>query len=638
VKHFDDNPERVLIDSTLAGGTSLELSTGAVLPNVTGVLDFTFSNDSFYDPSRLILDASYDRSQVTPGITPQTVPQKAANEFTVASFNIERFFNTSSADNIYFIPPGVNLYDSNGNVIGSSTGQTATSSAATLTTAAYQRRLQKLSKAILNVLNAPDIVTLEEVENQSVATDIANKLNSDSGIPNLYTGISTDNSTYYTNDGTGISVGFLVKNSTVDNLGFTQFGQSDTFSNGTIALNDRPWLVLNAGIKRAGATDYPVTVIANHLRSLSGINANTSSGVNTRTKKELQAEDIAKYIQGLQASGKHVISGGDFNAFEFSDGYTDTLATYTNVNVLPADQVVMPGVAGLVVPSLVDMTLTLPANQRWSYVEDGSAQVLDHMAVTPELVSAGAHIVFAHMDADFPLTAYNDATTPARVSDHDPVVGYFALPAPVASAKLTPPSATYASTAIGSTSAGQVFTFTNTGETDIAIMNVAATGDFAVSHNCPSTLTSGNFCTANVVFSPTASGTRTGALNITTNLATSVVSASLTGTGFVGMPTLVSTAQLVNTGGGYTATITVTNSGNGVAHNVVLTGAVLGSANGSTLPVSLGDIQAGSAATATVNFPASAGNPGAATIERLTGTYDGGTFGGSLRATLPATK
>ena len=95
------------MDTTIAGGTSIELSTGAVLTNVTGVLDFTFSSDSFYDPSRLILDASYSRSNVAAGMTVQAVPLPAATEFTVASFNIERFYNTSSTDDLYFVPAGV---------------------------------------------------------------------------------------------------------------------------------------------------------------------------------------------------------------------------------------------------------------------------------------------------------------------------------------------------------------------------------------------------------------------------------------------------------------------------------------------------------------------------------------------------
>ena len=511
---FDDNPERILVDSTLAGGASLEISTGARLSNVTGVLDFTFSNDSFYDPSRLILDATYDRTQVTGGITVQPVPVPTASQFTVASFNIERFYNTNAADDLYYVPSGVTGFNGNSSTGTVSTGQTFTSAAVDVTQAAYTRRLQKVSLAIRTVLNTPDIVTLEEVENQTVANDIANQINTDAGVPNLYTPYSTDNSAFYTQDGTGISVGFLVKNSTVDKLGFTQFGQGESFTytgaTTPITLNDRPWLVLNAGIKRGAAKDYPVTVIVNHMKALTGVNSTTSTS--TRQKKELQAEDIAKYIQTLQAAGQHVISGGDFNAFEFSDGYTDTLATYTNTNVLPAAQVVQPGVAGLVTPPLTDLALLLPANQRWSYAEDGSAQILDHLVVTPELVTAGAFMAYAHLNSDFPVTAYNDATTAARTSDHDVAVGYFTIPAPALSATLTPPSATFPSTIIGKSSAGTAFTLTNTGEAAVNVTSITTMGAFSASNNCGSSLAIGATCAINVVFTPTAVGAATGQL------------------------------------------------------------------------------------------------------------------------------
>jgi uncharacterized protein len=641
IAQFDDNPERILVDSTIAGGTSLEISTGAVLPNVTGVLDFTFSNDSFYDPSRLILDAAYDRTQVTPGMTVQPVPLPAATEFTVASFNIERFYNTSSPDDLYFVPAGVNGFNGSSSTPILSNGQTFISEAVDVTPAAYTRRLQKVSLAIRNVLNTPDIVTLEECENQSVVNDIANQINTDAGIPNLYTAYSTDNSTFFSQDGTGISVGFLVKNSTVDKLGFTQFGQNESFtptsSTSPITLNDRPWLVLNAGIKRANAKDYPVTVIVNHMKALTGVNSATSTS--TRQKKELQAEDIAKYVQILQTSGQHVISGGDFNAFEFSDGYTDTLATYTNTNVLPANQVVQPGVAGLVNPPLTDLALLLPQDQRWSYAEDGSAQILDHIVVTQDLVAAGAHMAYAHLDADFPLTAYNDATTPARTSDHDAAVGYFTLPAPVISASLTPPGSSFGSFAVGSPSVGQIFTFTNTGEASLTITGITTTGDYAVTQNCPTTLDSGASCFANVVFTPTAVGTRNGTLNIatTTALSSPVFSINFTGTGVQSVPQIGTTAQLSAAGGDtFQAVVTVKNTGTGTAKAVALTGATLGNASGSSLPVSFGDIQPGASATAIVVFPSSAGSPGSAAVERYTGTYTGGSFGASLRVVLPA--
>lgn len=100
---------------------------------------------------------------------------------------------------------------------------------------------------------------------------------------------------------------------------------------------------------------------------------------------------------------------------------------------------------------------------------------------------------------------------------------------------------------------------------------------------------------------------------------------------------LVTTATLLSLGdGGYEAIVTVRNNGTGTAQQVMLSGATLGGAPGSTLPVALGDIQPGASAIAPITFPASAGSPGTGTVERYTGTYTGGSFGGSLRATLPS--
>ena len=87
---------------------------------------------------------------------------------------------------------------------------------------------------------------------------------------------------------------------------------------------------------------------------------------------------------------------------------------------------------------------------------------------------------------------------------------------------------------------------------------------------------------------------------------------------------------------GYTASVTVRNTGTGPAANVTLTSATLGSAAGSVIPQSLGTLAAnGGSATVTVNFPASAGANGAGTVEKYAGTYTGGTFAGNIRAVLP---
>ena len=118
----------------------------------------------------------------------QPVPVTPANTFTVASFNIERFYNPAQTptDDIYYVPAGVTGFNGNSSTGTVSTGQTFTSAAVDITQAAYTRRLKKVSLAIRTVLNTPDIVTLEEVENQSVANDIATQLSLSHGTVRNY--------------------------------------------------------------------------------------------------------------------------------------------------------------------------------------------------------------------------------------------------------------------------------------------------------------------------------------------------------------------------------------------------------------------------------------------------------------------
>lgn len=520
IARFDDNPERLLVDSTFLGGTAIDLTTSTVMTHLSGILDFTFSSDSFYDPARLVLDKSYSSTgNLSGGMAAQPVSSPASNEFTVAAFNVERFFNPNASDDVYYDPISKT---------------TKGSSAVDITSDAYARRLAKASLAIRNVLGAPDIVSLEEVENQSVAADIAAKISADAQAAGQtdpqYVAYAADT----TDDIGGISVAFLVKPGRVDAIRVEQFGKDEVMTNpvsgNIVALNDRPPLVLHAGIKRSGATDYPVTVISNHLRSLSGVN-DPNSGPFVRLKKELQAEYLAKLIQGYQSNGEHVVSVGDYNVFEFSDGYTDVMGTISG-NTLPSDQVVQPGESGLVSPTLTDLATLLPPDQRWSYSEFGNAQILDHIVVTSDLVGSGAHLNYAHLDADFPLADYNDATRPERVSDHDAAVGYFLIPTPKTSATLTPSQVDFGYATIFTNSPGQVFTLSNTGEINLAMNTVSATGDYAQTNNCGISLAVGTTCSVNVVFHPTRLGVRKGALAATTiGVTTLKLSSSLKGTG-----------------------------------------------------------------------------------------------------------
>ncbi len=95
-----------------------------------------------------------------------------------------------------------------------------------------------------------------------------------------------------------------------------------------------------------------------------------------------------------------------------------------------------------------------------------------------------------------------------------------------------PPSLTFPSQTVGTTSSSMSFTVTNTGTGSTPLTIGAATGDFAQTNNCTGSLAATNgTCTVNVTFSPTATGTRTGSILITDQAANTPQSVSLTGTG-----------------------------------------------------------------------------------------------------------
>ena len=72
---------------------------------------------------------------------------------------------------------------------------------------------------------------------------------------------------------------------------------------------------------------------------------------------------------------------------------------------------------------------------------------------------------------------------------------------------------------------------TNTGTASAAVSGVAVTGDFTQTNTCGTSIAAGASCTVNVSFRPTASGTRTGTLTITSNATNSPTTVALSGTG-----------------------------------------------------------------------------------------------------------
>lgn len=95
---------------------------------------------------------------------------------------------------------------------------------------------------------------------------------------------------------------------------------------------------------------------------------------------------------------------------------------------------------------------------------------------------------------------------------------------------LTPVVMSFPSTTVNASSAAQNITVSNTGSASVSLGTPTVSGDFRIKVNtCSATLAAKTGCTVAIVFVPTASGTRSGSLTLTSGLDT--LAASLSGTG-----------------------------------------------------------------------------------------------------------
>lgn len=94
---------------------------------------------------------------------------------------------------------------------------------------------------------------------------------------------------------------------------------------------------------------------------------------------------------------------------------------------------------------------------------------------------------------------------------------------------LSPTSLSFGSVNVGSSSGSQSTTLKNGTSSILSISGISASGDFAQSNNCGTSLAAGASCSIAVTFTPTATGTRTGTLTVSDSAGSQT--ASLSGTG-----------------------------------------------------------------------------------------------------------
>jgi hypothetical protein len=177
--------------------------------------------------------------------------------------------------------------------------------------------------------------------------------------------------------------------------------------------------------------------------------------------------------------------------------------------------------------------VTLPANTSVTYTITGT---LDPAAICGSSVGNTANADFSgttrFLDPD---ETNNTATVNSTVTCNITLVA-------------NPASLMYSPQQLSVASSSQSVLVTE-GTNSAAITSIAVTGDYSQTNNCASTLTAGQTCTINVTFTPTAEGSRNGALTILSNAAASPTITStvtLAGTGINSVPSAFSFTPLVN--------------------------------------------------------------------------------------------
>lgn len=276
----------------------------------------------------------------------------------------------------------------------------------------YRARMVKLGGMIARDLAAPDIVTLQEIENATVLDDllatpqlrdigyryIMSPKADTRGIRNamLYRpdrvvlrGVEDPNpiSTLPTEDPQPIGRDRL----------FARSSQVATFS-----LAGSRWGA--SADARAGA----FTVINNHFKSKIG-------GPFYEPRRQAQGTYIGGLVDALRGAEPTIpiIVTGDLNA-TWDDG------AYQKLQARPDGSA-----------RLHDVLASLPDEDRYSYVYRKESSLLDHVLVTPDIVDAVESVRILHINTDKSAAAkrFNSRTTHGT-SDHDPILTTIRLGAP----------------------------------------------------------------------------------------------------------------------------------------------------------------------------------------------------------------
>ncbi|MCX4762501.1 lamin tail domain-containing protein [Streptomyces sp. NBC_01275] len=283
-----------------------------------------------------------------------------------------------------------------------------------------QEKFDRLAEGVAVNLSSPDIVALEEIQDDNGATNDGT-VTSEATLKRFTDAVRAAGGPRYqwryispTNDEDGGEPGGNIRQvflfnpkrvsftdraggdaTTATSVVKTKKGARLTYSPGRIDPTNDAWdssrkPLVGEFVFRGES----VFVIANHFTSKGGDQPlhgrYQPPSRSSETQRAAQAAEVNSFVKSLLAADRDAkaVVLGDLNDYEFSQ----------TVTTLTAGKVLKP------------LITTLPADQRYTYVYDGNSQTLDHILTSPAVTHFDYDVV--HINAEFADQA----------SDHDPQI------------------------------------------------------------------------------------------------------------------------------------------------------------------------------------------------------------------------
>lgn len=367
------------IEIVAADGSTPTLNVGDELSGTTtGPVDYASFGGYLLAPSAATTGTAVDN-----GLKQEVTRRQKGKELALATYNVENLDPTDGAD-----------------------------------------KFARLAKGIVTNLSSPDIVTLEEIQDDNGATDDGT-VSAEATLTKFTAAISAAGGPKYSwryvnpvNDQDGGEPGgnirqvFLFNPKRVSFVDRASTGDASTTAV-SVVKDRRRAAHLSASPGRIDPTSdawsnsrkplvgeftfqgKTVFVIANHFNSKGGDQPlhgrYQEPERSSEVQRKLQAQEENAFVDSLLAADRkaQIVALGDLNDYEFSDA-AKTLTDNGDV--------------------LTDLINTLPVKERYSYVFDGNSQTLDHILTSPSITHYDYDVV--HINAEFADQA----------SDHDPQV------------------------------------------------------------------------------------------------------------------------------------------------------------------------------------------------------------------------